>query len=208
MHKLKKSMLGVLVASILLSTPLQAKITYTTYSDEIEIVKQSNTGRYSETNCGIASLKVALNYLGVESGSVSSLREEVRPYSGYVYTNELEDYLKKEDVEYRVQYLRDKNVILNALDEGIVILCLDMNKVSHVNYSGHFIVLTGKIVMSDKVIIEAYDSMYSRVQYYDLDSLMYSAESWWQWCFTFSEKDKKHTVVTDGVETEKVKQVV
>lgn len=197
MSKLKKFMAGVLVANMLIATPLCAKITYTTYSDEISIVKQEGTGRYSDTNCGIASLKVALSYLGIESGSVSGLRESVRPYEGYVYTNELQDYLDKKDVNYQVKYLSDKDVILNSLDDGIVLLCLDMDKVSHVGYNGHFIVLTGKIVMDDKVIIESYDSMYSRVQYYDLDSLMKSAESWWQWCFTFSEKDK--VVIEDGL---------
>lgn len=199
MSRLKKLVLvlGVVVSNMLISTPLYAKITYTTYSDEIEIVKQENTGRYSDTNCGIASLKVALDYLEVESGSVSSLREAVRPYSGSVWTNEIQDYLDDKDVDYMVKYLKDKNVILDALDDGIVILCLDMAKVSHVSYNGHFIVLTGKIVMDDKAIIESYDSMYSRIQYYDLDSLMESAKSWWQWCFTFSEKDKTTQVVTD-----------
>lgn len=189
--KKKYLTLGVVLVNLLLITPVKAELNYSSYSDKVTLITQYSTGEYSDTNCGIASLKMALDYLGVESESVEKLREAVRPQAGNVYTNEITDYLDANGIPYKIEFIHNSETLVKALDSGILMLCLDMARVNNASYNGHYIIITGKRIEENNTYLEVYDSMYYTKQYYELEKVAYSAQQWWGSFFIFSKENNQ-----------------
>lgn len=184
--------MSVLLLSIMVTNGVYANEIDKTEHVRFTIVTQENTGRYSSTNCGIASLKMALNFLGEEGDSVADLREQIRPEAGLVYTNEIIDFMQKKEMPYKLKTVKTEDDIIQALNSGITLLCLDIGKVLGLSSSGHFIVGTSVIYdeQTGTKYLRTYDSLSSKVQYYDLAEVTNSAKEWWGWMITFDYADR------------------
>lgn len=165
-----------------------------------------STGVYSTNNCAPTSLAMIFNYLSVPYKSVSWVRSLITRSGGWVYTNEIEDYLLKEGMEYNIEYISEEKDIINNLNNGdIVMLCVDISKVRYSSNkyvgrqftggTGHFIVVTGYYMDDDMTVFEVLDPMNKGVRYYDSKELLESIVSWWSFCFTFNSKDYKQPTI-------------
>lgn len=177
----------IIVICLLSCTTLLAKVTYVSYKDDVTYTSQLNTGSYSTDNCGIASLKMALDYIGVKTSSVSDLRNQIKPRSGWIYTDELETYMDDRNILYRIEGLDNKEVIKKCLDDGILLMCLDMSRVSapYSNVTGHFIIVVGYYIDDRGEWLEVYDPTVYNTQYYKLDEVYQSAKDWCGYMYQF-----------------------
>lgn len=176
---------------ILCTTTLLAKTTYISYSDEIKLVNQMNTGQYSYNNCGAASLEMVFDYLNVDMGTASEIRNQVKPYDGWLYTNEIEEFLDYNKIPYEIESIFDEEDILNALDKGVLMMCLDASKISNKTYtgiSGHFVVLSGYYQKDEDCYLEVFDPMSYETKYYKTNEVLLSAMSWWEYFFVFKRE--------------------
>lgn len=186
---MKKKILLMIAILLLSCTSLLAKVTYVSYKNEVTHISQYNTGTYSNDNCGIASLKMALGYINVEVGSVAELRTQIKNRSGWIYTDELESYIDSRSVPYEIEWLDNKEVITKCLDDGILLMCLDMSKVStpYNNITGHFIVVVGYYIDDRGEWLEVYDPALYKTQYYKLDEVYQSANDWCGYTYHFKQ---------------------
>lgn len=177
---------------VLFVSTVSAKIVYVSYTDEVSLTTQYNTGRYWRDNCGAASLYMALEYMEYNLGSVEDIRRGIKNQSGWLYTNELEDYLDDNEVDYDVVEIEYEEDIIKAIDKGILIMCLDMSKVSGKDYSGitgHFIAVVGYVYRDEEYLLEVYDPMSRKTKYYELNEVFLSASEWWGYFFLFEKND-------------------
>lgn len=185
---LSYSFLFVLLAVLVF--PVKAKTTYISYSDDIKLVNQMNTGQYSYNNCGAASLEMVFDYLNVDMGTASEIRREIKMGDGWLYTDEIEDFLVDNDILYEIESIFDEEDILNALDRGILMMCLDASKISGKDYSGvtgHFVVVSGYYIKGNEEYLEVFDPMSYEIKYYKLEEVLL-ASYWWEYFFVFERE--------------------
>lgn len=174
---------------VLFTTNLSAKTIYVSYSDEFELTTQYNTGKYWRDNCGASALFMALDYMDVDLGSVEDIRCEIKNQSGWLYTDELQEFLDDNKVDYSIEYIWDENTIIEMLDKGILLMCVDVSKISGKDYNGkgHFFIVTGYKQDSEGCKLEVYDPMSLKIKYYDLHETFQASENWWRWLFLFEK---------------------
>ena len=200
---MKKSLILVIVISFLLcSTNIYSERIYISRLNDTTIhLQQEGTGQYASDNCGPTSLGIVLNYLGYPYKSISWLRTMIRPFDGWVYTNEIEKYLVDNKIDYQMSYIGSENDIIRILSNGgMIILCLNISYISYVGpgdtgreYSdgtGHYIVISGYYKDDSKCYFEVLDPENKNVRYYKSEELIKAITSWWSWGFVFKqEKD-------------------
>lgn len=170
---------------------------------------QHNTGSYSANNCAPTSLYMILKWLGQSPPPVADLRLQLTKESGWVYTNEIEDYLTTHQIPYQSLYLSDTSTLQTALDQGIILLCMDISQItSQTNLSppanlppllnhlevgksstsgtGHFIVATGYVIHGDTTYVEVLDPLNSGIRYYKIDELFEATSHWYPYLYLFT----------------------
>ncbi len=137
-------------------------------------VDQGNTGPYSYSNCGPASVTMAVKWVYPDfSATCEDARATYRPDGGWWYTDDITNYLDKSGVSNYTIPITTIDVLKNELDNGnILIVNPDMyyiryqaNAKHHVDrfYSadepgwGHFIVVKGYKVVDGNTFYEIYD---------------------------------------------------
>jgi hypothetical protein len=103
--------------------------------------------------------------------SAESARMEFRSSGGWWYTDDIEDYFDKHDIEYDIANYYDAYNIIDVInDDDIVILCLDTSYISYSDdtnskfgrfYSyegGHFLIVKGYVYYEGELYFEVYDS--------------------------------------------------
>lgn len=185
-----KKLILILTIFTLTCITLLSKTTYISHKDEVPFMVQHNTGAYSKDNCGIASLKMALEFMDVKAGTIQQLRNEIKPYPNWIYTDELEEYLDKREVEYDIISIDNKETIIEYLNDGILLMCLDMSKITtqYNGVTGHFIIVVGYYIDSKGEWLEVYDPMLYKTQCYKLEEVYTSAKSWWEYSFYFTQQ--------------------
>lgn len=169
-------------------------------SDTDYFINQSQTGTYSDTNCGPTSLGMVFNYINYPYTSVSQLRYWIRPYSGWVYTDEIEEYLLINDIPYSVEYIQSEQDLIRILcNGGIIMSCLNISYVSYassnligrsyVNGTGHYIVISGYYKDDTNCYFEVLDPSNKEVRYYNGDELIKAITSWWPYSIIFYKTD-------------------
>ena len=188
-----KRILMIITILIFLITTTYSKTIAVSYTDEVELTTQYNTGTYWRDNCGAASLYMALEYMGYDLGSIEDIRRDIKNKSGWLYTDEIEDYLCFNKVDYDVLELESEDDIINVIDKGILIMCLDMSKISGRDYSGitgHFVAVVGYVYKDNEYLLEVYDPMSYEIEYYKLEEVFLSASEWWEYLFLFEKNYK------------------
>lgn len=180
--------IGVLL--LLMAIPIYARTVMISYSDEFKPTSQYGTGVYEFDNCGAASTYMVLDYYGMKPKSVAEVRQEIRPYSGWIWTTEIEAYLDKNNVDYQLCYMNSVDSLVESLNKGIVMLCVDASRISNKEYigSGHFIVVVGYREDLNGRYFEVYDPASSKIEYYDAEEVYLSVKDWWGYFFLFEKK--------------------
>lgn len=169
-------------------------------SDADYFINQYQTGTYSESNCGPTSLGMVFHYLNYSYSSVSYLRNLIRPYSGWVYTDEIEEYLLENNIPYDIEHISSKEDLIQILyNGGMIMTCLN---VSYISYStskligrsyfggtGHYLVISGYYKDDQKCYFEVLDPSNKEVRYYNGDELINAISSWWPYSIIFYKTD-------------------
>ncbi|MGL4738913.1 MAG: C39 family peptidase [Cellulosilyticaceae bacterium] len=185
--------------------------TYVTHLDSTPIfTAQASTGVYASTNCAPTSLFMVLKWLGQTPSSVSQLRNELTGNSGWIYTPEIENYLSNKEIPYQTIYLGSTSTFINTLNDGILLVCLDISKISPAasltpptnlspllkelpvgkessSGTGHFVVATGYFIQDGVTYIEMLDPLNSGIRYYQLDELFQSVKDWYNYLYLFTK---------------------
>ncbi|MGL4738914.1 MAG: C39 family peptidase [Cellulosilyticaceae bacterium] len=193
-----------------ISSPSSVSTTYVSQlTSKPLFTSQYNTGNYSTNNCAPTSLYMILRWLGQSPPPIAELRMQLTKGSGWVYTNEIEDYLSTNHISYQSLYLNDVTTLKTALDQGILLLCMDISQITpeekltppndlppllrplevgkeSTSGTGHFIVATGYLVQGTTTYIETLDPLNSGVRYYKIDELFQATSSWYPYVYLFT----------------------
>jgi hypothetical protein len=141
-------------------------------------IDQSTSGLYALTNCGPASVTMAIRWSdSTFSKTALDARNTYEPGGGWWFTDDIDNYLKLYNITHAIIALSDtadmtKSILTRELDhQQIIILCLDMNYVRSAVKNdfrvdkfyptgpgwGHFIVLKGYQQVDGELFFEAYD---------------------------------------------------
>jgi hypothetical protein len=141
-------------------------------------IDQSTSGLYALTNCGPASVTMAIRWAdSTFSKTALDARGTYEPGGGWWTTDDINAYLNLYNIPHAVVDLSDtaamtKSILTTLLGHNqIVILCLDMNYVRSTVKNdfrvdkfypttpgwGHFIVLKGYQQVDEELFFEAYD---------------------------------------------------
>ena len=200
---MKKIISWVLLISLLCfsSVVYGERIYISRLSDENIHMTQFDTGTYSETNCGPTSLGMVLNYLAYPYKNVASLRYQIRNYSGWVYTNEIEYFLKSSKIPYKITKLSGEQDLINVLmSGGIGLVCINISYIEYgeTNYigrqylggTGHYVVISGYYKDDVRCYFEVLDPSNNEVRYYKSEEIMPAITTWWPWIFVFYKADQ------------------
>lgn len=167
-------------------------------------IDQFDTGRYNYENCGPAAAAMATKWSSNgEKGDATEARSRYKSKGGWWSVLDIESYLKDENISYKEEYSIDKNVVINQLNKGkIIILCIDPRFIDisdneeekaglfYKPSSGHFIVLKGYKLVDDNLYFECYDpasynsryktgELKGKDRYYLADEVILSATVHW-----------------------------
>lgn len=185
-----KRIFGFIGVLLLLVVPLYARTIMISYSDEVKLTSQYNTGIFSDDNCAAASTYMTLDYLGCTPKSVADVRSAIKDGGGWIYTDEIEAYLDKNKVDYQLCYMNSIDSLVEALNKGIVMVCIDASRISNKEYTatGHFVVVVGYKEDANGRYFEVYDPASSKIEYYDAEEVYLSVKYWWGYFFLFEKK--------------------
>lgn len=119
---MKFRFIPIMLLIILLATPTYAQLTYlrTYYGNNVKFTNQRDTGEYGGVSCLPTSIKMILDYQGIEAESVSDMFHNMEGDSEGVYTGNAIEYLKKLDtVNIYFQYFADKNGLKIPIDKNV-----------------------------------------------------------------------------------------
>lgn len=168
-------------------------------SDQDIFINQLNTGPYALDNCGPTALAMIFNYLNYDYDTVNELRRQIRPYSGWVYTNEIEDYLNTHALAYKMRYVDSSEDLINLInDKQIILLCVNISYVrynaankligrTYTGGTGHFLVVSGYYQDDSRLYFEVLDPLNRQVRYYESEELVSAINNWWTQCFAFKK---------------------
>jgi hypothetical protein len=180
---------------------------------------QSNSGEHSLVNCGPASVTMAIKWIDQNfTGSAQEARNTYRSLGGWWYTDDIINYLNSHHVNNRTITLDEISNLKTEIDDGnIVIICLDMFKVSyfkdleyHVNkfYEtngagwGHFIVVKGYKEVDGTILYETYDpysfnrsymagGLKGKDRYYSSSDLDAATNTWWDYAIVVDRSNSQ-----------------
>lgn len=203
-EKLKKILSIILCGIVILSMkPVYAERIYISRLDDTNRhMAQSSTGIYSDTNCGPVSIGMILDYLEYPYKSISWLRYQIRDYGGWVYTDEIEEYLLEQCIPYNISLINREEDIINKLNNGaMMMVCLDISYIStsydsyvgrqYKNGTGHYVVISGYYKNDTQCYFEVLDPSNKGVKYYKSNELISSITTWWPWAFSFNKVNTK-----------------
>lgn len=135
-------------------------------------VDQGDTGIHAGDNCGPSATVMAAKWQNEAfDQSAYNARTEFRPSGGWWYTDDIKSYFNRYDVVYQVDEYDGVYELVQALNEGdIILLCLDTTFIdakdesdSYVGrfYSyegGHFLIVKGYVYIDEDLYFEVYDS--------------------------------------------------
>lgn len=179
---------------------------------------QFNTGPHSMVNCGPSVVTMAVKWYNKDfTKTPEDARMKYRSGGGWWFTSDILNYLYINNVPHNTIALTSIHRIRDEIDAGnIVILCLDMYKVSfqrndlhRVNkfYQttttdwGHFILIKGYVESDGVVYYEAYDpyslgrkytdgQLKGQGRYYLASDLDVSTNYWWDNAIVVSKTSK------------------
>lgn len=175
---------------------------------------QTDTGEFSNINCGPASVIMALKWADRDfDKTVEDARAAYRPEGGWWFTDNIVEYLNDHENTKEFVEFTEMDPLLESIDAGnIAILCLDASKISEniVNeeervglyyspYSGHFIVAKGYKIVDGQIFLETYDPYLGEIKYengvskgrnryYKAEEVLDAARDWYAWAIVVEEK--------------------
>lgn len=186
---------------------------------------QSNTGPYSNDNCGPTLATIAVKWVKPDFNETPQFaRSLYKPTGGWWNTSDIISYLNRNGVHNKTINLPDVNAIQTQLDEGhVVILCLDhyyIRKEANVNWrtdkyynssgigSGHFVLIKGYKVVDDQIYYEAYDPggagakygngvFKGQDRYYRSEDLSAATINWWKYAIIVSTTKTNSSAAVD-----------
>ena len=172
-------------------------------------IDQVNTGTYSYSNCGPASVTMAIKWANPNfTGTAEGARNTYRSDGGWWYTSDIMNYLTANNTSFST-YTFTPTSLVSLLNSGnIAILCLDMYYVRHLSEPawyridkfyvtenpewGHFIVVKGYKIVDGIIWFEVYDpwslnvtysdgSLKGRDRYYRGEDIILATDVWWKY---------------------------
>lgn len=194
------TLIFVLTLFICSSLTYAERIYISRLSDTDYFINQYDTGIYSSTNCGPTSLGMIFKYINYKYTSVSQLRYCIRPYDGWVYTDEIEEYLLENNISYEIEQIQsEENIIQILCNGGIVMVCLNVMYISYntstligrsfIGGTGHYIVISGFYKDDTKCYFEVLDPSNKQVKYYKSEEVIKAITLWWPYSINFYKKD-------------------
>lgn len=187
----------VLISFLLCSTNSYAERIYISRLSDVNLhISQSGTGPYALDNCGPTSLAMILEYLVYPYNSVALLRSKIRNFGGWVYTNEIEDYLCINNIPYEIIPVGTEDDLIQTLSNGgIILVCLNISYVAvstnsnigrdYSGGTGHYLVISGYYKNDTECYFEVLDPRNKQVRYYKSTEIINAITSWWPWSIIF-----------------------
>lgn len=186
-------------------------------------IDQGYTGIYSGDNCGPSSTAMVLNWFNINSNATAKeARNKIRPNGGWWYTDDVERYLRNNNLNISTNYISGENNLINIIDNGnIAILCVNVDKISYEkssssrigrfynNVTGHFLVLTGYVKIGDDIYFEVYDSNtwgrkvnnkdipLGKGRYLKSEELLKAMKIWWNYAIEIEAKKLTPEEISD-----------
>ena len=185
---------------LMIVSPIYAKTTYVTHLGDQEVfISQYGTGTYALYNCAPASLAMIRTWRGDEIQNVEGIRQNISNKEEWMYTDEVEDYPTKENINYNRQDIWDQESLVEYLDTGMLLMCVDISKVARSQDpdsligrtssigTGHFLVASGYYQQDANLYIQVLDPLNTGIRYYPAEELFEAAQNWWQYTFVIKD---------------------
>lgn len=180
---------------LILSFPAYANVTYKRvyYGNDLKFINQYDTGAYGYSSCLPTSIKMILEYEGVECDDVSKMFSEMNGDSSGVPIPNATKYLDLlPDVSYSVGYIHNKDVFKWYIDQDIpCIIVINpylinrqkdtvvpvLSKRIGKDYgsyqdSVHAIAIIGYVENDGKLFLEVLDPLSRGILFYEIDNVM------------------------------------
>lgn len=146
---------------------------------------QLNSGLYSEINCGPSVISMALKWSNIKLDKSSREIREDMGHRGIVYTDQIVNYLNKNNINTNYYDFVDNNfnTIKSIIDDGNIIILLGdfgvLRNGSRDNY-GHFIVVYGyEVKEKDNISLIVHDPYFKNKKEYDFEIINKSVKNFW-----------------------------
>ncbi|MCM1991892.1 hypothetical protein [Oceanirhabdus seepicola] len=171
-------------------------------------IDQCNTGIHSKDNCGPSSVTMAIKWADKEfKNTAEDARNTLQSKGGWWHTDDIVCYLYMNDIDYKKVGIVTSDKLMNALNEGhILLMCIDTKYLNynqnseqrvgkfHTNSGGHFLIVKGYVIVDGELYFTVYDpasrnrtyndvTLKGKDRYYKADELVESAEEWWNLFF-------------------------
>lgn len=132
-------------------------------------IDQEDTGKHAENNCGPTSVVMAGLWQDDDFDiTAEEARDDYRSNGGWWYTDDVEDFLEKYNVDFELKDYHDEYELVETLNEGnIILLCIDTSYLSYSDddytgrfYSyegGHFLIVKGYQYIDRALYFQVYD---------------------------------------------------